>query len=220
MKILMHHAMLLGLEGRIDFLLSGASSGMRILEKEFPQIYTPDGHKIEDIDDGCIMLVHSGTVGKEGIKEKFATIADSNFTDRNKPGTIHDNVIRDQNSFILYIIDGNQEVLCGCNLMHGTFLEEPNEEYFYIYDLCTEKTHHRQGLAKALLKGLRKFTKSTGVIKWLWLTVDTRKNNGVPAKTLVEIYEEYEYEKFTGSLFDNNDHLIPMRRRASAGGDG
>ena len=200
-------------------MLSGASP--RILEHDFPKIYTHEGHKIADIDDDRrIMLVHSGTVDAEGIKETFATIADSNFTDRNIPGTIHNRVIDDEKSFILYIIDDNKQVLCGCNLMHGTFLEEPNEEYFYIYDLCTEYTHHRQGLAKALLEGLFNFTQSTGVIKWLWLTVDTQKNNGVPAKTLVQIYKRHRYKIFTGSPVDNNDHLIPMRRRASAGGDG
>ena len=206
--------MLLGLERRIDFLLSSAPY-VRILEDKFPQIYTPHGHKIADIDGGSsIMLVHSGTV-HDGIKEKFAAIADEMFRDKHKPREVHDRITHETTPFILYVIDIDGGVVCGCELSHGTF-RDLEEGYFYIYALCTEKNHCSHGLAKALLEKLREFTYNTGIIKWLWLTVDKSKDNGVPPTKLIEIYRHHGYSEFKSTIiFPNNDQLIPMRRRAS-----
>ena len=205
-----HANIITGLEERINFMLSSAER-RRILEDLFPDIYTPRGHQIADIGDGCkVMIVMSKTVD-EGIKEKFAAVADEVFIDKNIPGAVHDRITNDTRSFIHYIIDENEEVTCGSNISHGTFLES-GEDYFYIYDLCTEKTHHRRGLAKALLHQLHSFAASTGKIKWLWLTVDTKKNNEVSADTLVEIYRRCGYEIFDNTYFE--PHYIPMRLRA------
>jgi ribosomal protein S18 acetylase RimI-like enzyme len=137
-------------------------------------------------------------------------VAEEMFRDKNNPGEMIERITKDTRSFIMYIIDKNQQVLCGCNLSHGTY-SETSEEYFYIYDLCTAETHHKLGLARALLHELRKFTESTGNIRFLWLTVDKEKDNGVGPDTLVEIYRRHGYEVFEDTYYDPKRY-ISMRR--------
>ena len=212
-----HHATIItGLEERINFMLSGAER-KRVLEDLFPAIYTPRGHQIADIGDGSKVMIVMSETADRGVKEKFGTVAEDMFRDKNEPGFLLERITKDTSSFITYVIDGNQEVICGCNLRHGTFLDPAQEEYFYIYDLCTESNHLRKGLAGKMLNELREFTAATKTIKWLWLTVEKHKNNGVPADMLIKIYTRYGYTEFKEgyrSFRDTEARIVPMRRRA------